>query len=316
MPGWLKQLRLLSAPRRFRGFRAFSVASPWALGKLPSDESVVLGAVSYDPAISTIWEKMKAYLISAGCPFDFVLFTNYERQVAALMAGHVDIAWNGPVAHVLAQQQAGENLISLGMRDVDCDFVSVCVARKDSSVSSVSELSGKVVATGAHDSPQAHLVPLYWLGELGVKPAEVKSFDLDLGKHGDTAVGEVKAMEALLEGQADAGLLSKMMWDRAVEGQLPSIGKAQLEKNLKVLPEAIGTVGPKIWLKSPVGFAEGSTSHPPFYRFIDIQPFFIYIYIYIIIIYIYICIFIAISHWKNYGKLHDEFPRQPSLRIS
>lgn len=160
-------------------------------------------------------------------------------QVAALMAGHVDIAWNGPVAHVLAQQQAGpENLISLGMRDVDCDFVSVCVARKDSSVSSVSELSGKVVATGAHDSPQAHLVPLYWLGELGVKPAEVKSFDLDLGKHGDTAIGEVKAMEALLEGQADAGLLSKMMWDRAVEGQLPSIDKAQLEKNLQVLPEA------------------------------------------------------------------------------
>lgn len=238
MPGWLKQLRLLSAPRRFRG-RAFS-SSPWALGKLPTkDESVVLGAVSYDPAISTIWEKMKAYLISAGCPFDFVLFTNYERQVAALMAGHVDIAWNGPVAHVLAQQQAGpENLISLGMRDVDCDFVSVCVARKDSSVSSVSELSGKVVATGAHDSPQAHLVPLYWLGELGVKPAEVKSFDLDLGKHGDTAIGEVKAMEALLEGQADAGLLSKMMWDRAVEGQLPSIDKAQLEKNLQVLPEA------------------------------------------------------------------------------
>eukprot|EP00435_Cladocopium_sp_Y103_P059002 s815_g21.t1 len=239
MPGWLKQLRLLSAlraPRRFRG-RAFS-SSPWALGKLP-DESVVLGAVSYDPAISTIWEKMKAYLISAGCPFDFVLFTNYERQVAALMAGHVDIAWNGPVAHVLAQQQAGpQNLISLGMRDVDCDFVSVCVARKDASVSSVSELSGKVVATGAHDSPQAHLVPLYWLGELGVKPAEVKSFDLDLGKHGDTAIGEVKAMEALLEGQADAGLLSKMMWDRAVEGQLPSIDKAQLEKNLQVLPEA------------------------------------------------------------------------------
>eukprot|EP00438_Fugacium_kawagutii_P036134 Skav217545 [mRNA] locus=scaffold4393:31573:32672:- [translate_table: standard] len=180
---------------------------------------------------------MKTYLNSAGCPFDFILFTNYERQVAALMAGHVDIAWNGPVAHVLAQQHAGpQGLISLGMRDVDCDFRSICVARKDAQVSSVSELSGKIVGTGAHDSPQAHLVPLHWLGELGVKPKEVKSFDLDLGKHGDTAVGEVKAIEALLEGQVDAGLVSKMMWDRAVDGQLPSIDKGQLQ-NLAVLPE-------------------------------------------------------------------------------
>lgn len=67
-----------------------------------------MGAVSYDPAISSIWEKMKDYLNSAGCPFDFVLFTNYERQVAALLAGEIDLAWNGPVAHVLAQQHAGQ----------------------------------------------------------------------------------------------------------------------------------------------------------------------------------------------------------------
>ena len=188
------------------------------------------------------------------------------------------------------------------MRDVDCDFVSVCVARKDSSVSSVSELSGKVVATGAHDSPQAHLVPLYWLGELGVKPAEVKSFDFDLGKHGDTAIGEVKAMEALLEGQADAGLLSKMMWDRALEGQLPSIDKAQLEKDLRVLPEATGLLDTRFCSKHGVGFAEGSTSHPTF------PPFrrFIFDFCYSAIPYSHIQL-------ENYGKLHDEFPTKPSL---
>ena len=94
--------------------------------------------------------------------------------MAALLSGEVDIAWNGPVAHVMAQEHAKESLISLGMRDVDCDFVSVCVARKDAQVSSVSQLTGKVVATGTSDSPQAHLVPLYWLQELGVKPSKVK----------------------------------------------------------------------------------------------------------------------------------------------
>lgn len=63
-----------------------------------------------------------------------------------------------------------------------------------------------------------------------------KAFDVDLGKHGDTALGEVKALEALLEGQADAGLLSKMMWTRGLEGQLP-IDKAKLQEDLVLLPE-------------------------------------------------------------------------------
>ncbi|CAK9024433.1 unnamed protein product [Durusdinium trenchii] len=214
--------------------------STWHFGRLPRKEDhVLMGAVSYDPAISSIWEKMKDYLNSAGCPFDFVLFTNYERQVAALLAGEIDLAWNGPVAHVLAQQHAGPGgVISLGMRDVDCDFISLCVARKDANVASVGEVTGKIVATGASDSPQAHLVPLFWLDELGVKPAEVRAFDMDLGKHGDTAVGEVSALEALLEGQAQVGLLSKMMWMRGLQGQLPSIDAKQLEETLEVIPES------------------------------------------------------------------------------
>ncbi len=170
----LSHLRRLPSPVSWT-IQSCKAFSSWQLGKLPSkDETVVMGAVSYDPAISTIWEKMKVYLNSEGCPFDFVLFTNYERQVAALLTGEVDIAWNGPVAHVLAQEHAKESLVSLGMRDVDCDFASVCVARKDAQVSSVKQLSGKVVATGTSDSPQAHLVPLYWLQELGVKPSKVK----------------------------------------------------------------------------------------------------------------------------------------------
>ena len=124
------------------------------------------------------------------------------------------------------------------MRDVDCDFVSVCVARKDAEVSSASEVSGKIVATGASDSPQAHLVPLYWLEELGVKPSEIKSFDVDLGKHGDTALGEVSAMEALLEGKAQVGLLSKLMWTRGLEGGIPSIDSQKLKGTLEVLADS------------------------------------------------------------------------------
>lgn len=212
--------------------------SSWTFCAPPSrDSQVLLGAVSYDPAVGTIWEQMRVYLNSAGCPFDFVLFTNYEQLVAALLAEKIDIAWNGPIAHVLSQHYAGEGgLVSLGMRDVDQDFVSVAVARKDSGIRSVADLSGRVVFTGASDSPQAHLVPLHWLSERGVEPGRVVSFDLDLGKHGDTALGEVKALEALASGEAEAALLSDMMWQRGLRGALPSVDSQALKEKISVIP--------------------------------------------------------------------------------
>jgi len=36
---------------------------------------------------------------------DFALFSNYERQVEALLAGHIDVAWDTPLAHVRVQRR-------------------------------------------------------------------------------------------------------------------------------------------------------------------------------------------------------------------
>lgn len=196
---------------------------------------MVLGCVSYDPAIGTIWQRMKDYLTTAGVPgFDFVLFTNYEAQVSALVNGDIDIAWNGPLAHVLTQEFA-PGAISLGMRDVDRDFPTVVVARKDAAISSIADLAGKRVATGASDSPQGHIIPMHWLAEQGVTPGSVKAFDVDLGKHGDTALGEVEALAALAGGSVDAVLLSDMMYQRALAS--PETGPA-LREQTQLLSEA------------------------------------------------------------------------------
>jgi ABC-type phosphate/phosphonate transport system substrate-binding protein len=42
----------------------------------------------------------------------------------------------------------------------------------------------------------------------------VTRYDKDVGKHGDTAVGEIDVIEALRNGNADAGFVSKLMFDR------------------------------------------------------------------------------------------------------
>ena len=66
------------------------------------DHSILLGAVAYDPKVVTIWEGIRDYFLEQGVAFDFALFSNYERQVEQLLAGHIDIAWNTPLAHIHA----------------------------------------------------------------------------------------------------------------------------------------------------------------------------------------------------------------------
>ena len=90
-------------------------------------DAILVGCVAYSETVGTIWEGMRQYFMSKGVPFDFVMFTTYDRQVEALMSGQIDIAWNGPLAHVRVQKRTDGKSISLGMRDADCGFCSYLV---------------------------------------------------------------------------------------------------------------------------------------------------------------------------------------------
>lgn len=172
--------------------------------------SVLLGAVAYDPKVVTIWDGFRAWLRGAGgLDFDYVLYSNYERQVLDLVGGRVDVAWNSPLAWVRARRLAaarGATLTPVTMRDTDCDLRSVIVVRADSPVRSLADLAGRVVATGAVDSPQATLLPLSLLRSAGLRPGAdvtVRRFDVGVGLHGDHIGGERDAARALVA--ADPG---------------------------------------------------------------------------------------------------------------
>lgn len=179
---------------------------------------IIVGAVAYSPEVEKIWSGMRDYFFSQQVRMDFVLFTSYEAQVEALFSNFIDIAWNGPVAHVRTQRRSYDSSISLGMRDVDCGFVTRIAVREDANITSIQDIPGHKLATGSVDSPQAYILPLHYLQSQGLPlgSLEVTRFDRDVGKHGDTAVGEVEVLKALHEGRADVGLVSQMMWDRAV----------------------------------------------------------------------------------------------------
>jgi len=186
-----------------------------------ADTALLMGAVAYDAKVVTIWDGFRNWFATQGFEFDYVLYSNYERQVEALLAGHVHVAWNSPLAWVRAARMG--DVTALAMRDTDCDLTSVVVVRADSGIESVSDLVGRTVAVGAVDSPQATLIPLSYLRSLGVDDVKVQVHDIGVGKHGDHIGGERDAARALISGAADAACMidgNHLLF--GVEGTLPA----------------------------------------------------------------------------------------------
>jgi phosphonate transport system substrate-binding protein len=174
---------------------------------------LVLGAVAYDAKVVTIWDGFREWFGERGLPFDYVLFTNYERQVEAHFGGTVHVAWNSPLAWIESLRLAKARKRkpqALAMRDTDCDLTSVIVVPSKSPARKLADLRGKRIGVGAQDSPQATLIPLLALAEAGLEPGrdvEVVHHDVLLGKHGDHIGGERDAARALARGGVEAACL-------------------------------------------------------------------------------------------------------------
>jgi len=178
-----------------------------------------IGAVAYAPKVVTIWEGIREYLRDRGLQTEYVLYSSYPTLVDALVAGHIDIAWNTPLAYLQAKERLGGQCLVFGMRDSDVKFTTVFIARADSPIHSLNDLKSKRFALGSRDSSHAAILPVHFLREAGLDPEKdlkVVRFDTDIGKHGDTGTSEHDVVRAVTAGSADAGAIGKATWDAFV----------------------------------------------------------------------------------------------------
>jgi ABC-type phosphate/phosphonate transport system substrate-binding protein len=204
--------------------------------------TLLMGAVAYDPKVVTIWDGFRGWFAGRDFAFDYVLYSNYERQVEALMAGHLDVAWSSPLAWVRAARMGPVRAVA--MRDSDCDLTSVVVVRADSGIQTPADLAGRTVAVGAVDSPQATLIPLSHLRSLGAADVEVQYHPVGTGKHGDHIGGERDAARSLMAGRADAACMidgNHLLF--GVEGTLPA-GSTRIVAQTPPYDHCNFTVGP------------------------------------------------------------------------
>lgn len=198
------------------------------------DNTLVMGAVAYAPKVVTIWEGFKAWFAGHGLAFDYVLYSNYARQVEAQFDGTLHLAWNSPLAWVRADRMAkarGRTVEALAMRDTDLDLRSVIVVRAEAQAATVADLSGKTLGFGAVDSPQATLIPLDHLRQHGLRADRdfrALRFDRLAGKHGDHVGGERDAALALMRGEVDAACMIEGNYHAFVAEGLLSSGSTRI----------------------------------------------------------------------------------------
>lgn len=212
-------------------------------------KTLLLGAVAYDPKVVPIWDIIRDYANASnfGFKLDYVLFSNYERQVDSLLKGHIDIAWNTNVAWIRTLHATQDKARALILRDTDYNFTTKFVAKKGSGLQSLADLKGKRFGLGSRDSAQAAILALYYLKKANITPEilefnspdecgrgkgdEIKATSLsvvrhnsDMGKHGDTGRSEFDVLEAIKNGELDAGSIGSSTWIRILqEGTYPEI---------------------------------------------------------------------------------------------
>ena len=175
-------------------------------------------------------QPLKDYLEKTlGKKIELIVTTDYSSMIEAMRHGRLDLAYFGPLSYVLARQKSEiEPFVALKTKG-STTYQSVVIANSAAGVSRIEDIKGKNMAYGDKVSTSSHLIPKSMLAEQG----------LDSGRdYKEHFVGSHDAVAmAVQNGHAQAGGLSRPIFESLVERKIVSLDKVKVLDYSKPFPQ-------------------------------------------------------------------------------
>jgi phosphonate transport system substrate-binding protein len=152
-------------------------------------------------------------------PVRYVPVVDYSAAVSAFRTGSLDLVWFGGLTGVQARlQRPGAKLIA--QRDIDARFRTVFIASSRSglkpfnSLQGLQSLRGRRFTFGSESSTSGRLMPQFFLGKAGVKPADFAGGAPGFSGSHDATIALVQS------GAYEAGAVNQQVWTSSlIEGK-------------------------------------------------------------------------------------------------
>lgn len=175
-------------------------------------------------------QPLKQYLEEKlGKKIELVVTTDYSSMIEAMRHGRIDVAYFGPLSYVLAKSKSDIEPFVAVERKGSTTYQGVIVANVDAGINSLKDIKGKNMAYGDPASTSSHLIPKSLLAEQGLE-AKKDYTEHFLGAHDSVAL-------TVQTGKADAGGLSKTIFESLVERGIIKPEKVKVVAESKPFPE-------------------------------------------------------------------------------
>ena len=103
-------------------------------------------------------------------PVELRTVDSWEGLAKSLANGETDLALMGPWGYVLANHQAGAQVISTILYDGKPEYFAIMITHPNSGINSPADLKGRTFAFGDKGSTSGYLIPLHYLMQQGITP--------------------------------------------------------------------------------------------------------------------------------------------------
>ena len=151
---------------------------------------------------------------------ELVVTTDYSSMIEAMRFGRLELAYFGALSYVMAKQKAEIECFAAQMKKGSIMYHGVIIANKNTNIDKIEDIRGTNMAFGDPASTSSHLIPRAHL---------LINADLDIDDYIPHYLGAHDAVAMNVQnGNADAGGLSKKIFEHLVERGMISLDKVKV----------------------------------------------------------------------------------------